>query len=407
MNRAEINKSRLWNCLENHARHGGTKQGGVNRETLTSTDKAGRDVFVRWCIEAGMSVGVDQIGNIYATRQGIDPDLAPLMIGSHLDTQPTGGKYDGILGVLGGLEVIRALNDADIETLRPITLVNWTNEEGSRYVPSMMGSGVYSGRFELQQMLQQTDAEGVSVAQALDEIGYVGDEEVGARRFHASLELHIEQGPVLENKQIEVGVVTGSQAMNWSHVCIEGRPAHAGTTPMSHRLDPMQATVRLLEQSYRTGHQLKDACVTIGSIKTTPASHSTIPKRVELTLDLRHPSNETLAQMVAEFDQAAAVEEAAGFKVSRTEFGTAKGRGFDTDCVDAVRQAAIEGGYSHCDIISGAGHDAIYIGEICPTAMIFVPCLNGVSHNPAESITPEQAYAGVDVLLKAVLKLAQ
>ncbi|WP_250523485.1 MULTISPECIES: Zn-dependent hydrolase [unclassified Caballeronia] len=402
----KVNFHRLWETLETHGQIGGTAAGGVCRETLTEKDKEGRDVFIRWCEDAGLAVAIDRLGNIYARRAGIDDSLDPVAIGSHLDTQPTGGKYDGILGVLGGLEVVRALNDAQITTHRPIMLVNWTNEEGSRFVPSMLGSGVYSGVFTQEAMLNQRDDQGVSVDEALQAIGYAGPEEVGARRFHKFLELHIEQGPVLEQKQVEIGVVTGSQAMNWSEVTIVGRPAHAGTTPMPNRLDPMGATVRLLNRLYDTANSIQAACATIGSITTTPASHSTIPKVVKFLLDLRHPSEERLKEIVAAFEQWAGEERDKGFKITRSEFGVAAEQRFADDCVAAIRESAIEGGYSHTDIISGAGHDAIYLNAVCPTGMIFVPCKNGVSHNPAESITPEQAFAGVDVLLRTVVKLS-
>lgn len=403
---AQINQERLWDSLETHGAIGGTELGGVNRETLTETDKRGRDTIIEWCKEAGMDIGIDTLGTLYATRPGLDSSLAPVAMGSHLDTQPTGGKYDGILGVLGGLEVVRALNDANITTCRPIQIVNWTNEEGSRFLPSMAASGVYAGVFKEEDVLAEKDDEGITMAEALDSIGYRGNEPVGARKFHAFIELHIEQGPVLEAKEMEIGVVTGSQAMNWSQVTVKGIPAHAGTTPMPNRRDALAAATRLLQRAYDRGNAIPDACTTIGVMQVFPASHSTIPNRVEFTLDLRHPDKNQLATMVNDFDNHSVTEFENGFEVTRQEFGTAEAQVFDQHCTQAIRDAAIAGNYRHCDIISGAGHDAVYLNQVCPTGMIFIPCKGGISHNPAESITPEQAYAGVDVLLKSVLTLA-
>ncbi|WP_428775436.1 Zn-dependent hydrolase [Vibrio sp.] len=403
---AKVNQNRLWDCLEEHGQIGSTGDGGVNRETLTEADKVGRDTFIRWCEDAGMSVEIDRLGNIFATRPGLDNSLLPVAMGSHLDTQPTGGKYDGILGVLGGLEVVRALNEANITTRRPIQIVVWTNEEGSRFLPSMAASGVYAGIFKEEDILAETDDEGVSFADALDAIGYRGSVEVGKRKFHAFIELHIEQGPVLEHKKMEVGVVTGSQAMNWSNVTVRGIPAHAGTTPMPNRTDALACATRLLQRAYDEGNAMAGACTTIGVMNAYPSSHSTIPNRVEFTLDLRHPDPDKLAELVADFDAVAAVESRLGFEITREEFGIAEAQVFDKECTAAIRRAAEQGGYRYCDIVSGAGHDAVYLNQVCPTGMIFVPCKDGVSHNPKESITAEQATAGVDVMLNAVLELA-
>ena len=403
---AKVDKDRLWKSLETHGAIGGAEPGGVNREALTEVDKQGRDQFIAWCREANMEIAIDSLGTIYATRPGTDNSLAPVAMGSHLDTQPTGGKYDGILGVLGGLEVVRALNDAGITTRRPVQLVNWTNEEGSRFLPSMAASGVYAGIFKERDVLAEKDSAGITMGQALETIGYKGSESVGERKFHAFLELHIEQGPVLEDKGMEVGVVTGSQAMNWSNVIVKGRAAHAGTTPMPDRLDALAATTRLLNRAYEKGSAIEGACTTIGVMNAYPGSHSTVPHRVELTLDLRHPDQEILNDLVADFDDAAEAERRLGFDVVREEFGAAEVQVFDQCCTQAIRAAAQARNYRHCDIVSGAGHDAVYINQVCPAGMIFIPCKGGISHNPAESITPEHACAGVDVLLGSVLSLA-
>ena len=402
-----INKDRLWDTLETHGKIGGTPDGGVCREALTPEDKAGRDLFVAWCREAGLTVAYDKIGTIYATRPGKDNSLLPLAFGSHLDTQPTGGKYDGILGVLGGLEVMRALNDNNIVTDRPLVLIDWTNEEGSRFVPSMMASGIYTGLFKYEDMLKATDANGKVLGDELDASGYKGTEEIGARKFHALLELHIEQGPVLEAKNVEVGVVTGSQGMNWSHVTINGKSSHAGTTPMPYRLDAMGAMARLVQTAHDIANNIPDACATIGSITTIPSTYNTIPHTVRFTLDMRHPDEATLQAMLGKFGEAMAAEQTKGFAVKREEFGVTPAQVFAPHCVEAVRKATKEAGYSSAEIVSGAGHDCVYVNRVCDVGMIFVPCKDGLSHNPKESITKEQAAAGADVLYRAVLDLSK
>lgn len=389
-----------------HATIGAIAGNGVNRETLTKADKSARDLFAHWCREAGLVLGVDQIGNMFCTRAGADASLDAIAIGSHLDTQPTGGRFDGILGVLAGLEICRALDDAGIVTRRPITLVNWTNEEGSRFTPSMLGSGAYAGRFTPDFAFDREDKDGVTVRQALAQIGYAGSEAIAERKFHAHLELHIEQGPVLEAAGCDIGVVTGSQAMSWNEIVIHGRPAHAGTTPMYARLDPFDAALRLLSAMFAAGHERKDARVTVGGIQTRPHSHSTIPKTVTFFLDLRHPDQAELDRLIGLFEEQASLLTGAGFTVVRDEFGASGAQAFDERLVDAVRRAAGASGYTWQNIVSGAGHDAIYVNAVCPSAMIFVPCKNGISHNPAESITSEQATAGTQVLLDAVLELS-
>lgn len=402
-----INKDRLWDTLEAHGKIGGTPDGGVCREALTPEDKAGRDLFVAWCREAGLEVAWDEMGTIYATRPGKDNSLLPLAFGSHLDTQPTGGKYDGILGVLGGLEVMRALNDNRVVTDRPLVLIDWTNEEGSRFVPSMMASGIYTGLFKYEDMLKATDANGKALGDDLAASGYKGTEKVGKRKFDALLELHIEQGPVLEAGGVEIGVVTGAQGMNWSHVTINGKSSHAGTTPMPYRLDAMGAMARLVQVAHDIAGNTPDGCATVGSITTIPSTYNTIPHTVRFTLDMRHPDEAALQGMLKKFGDAMAAEQAKGFAVKREEFGTTPSRAFAARCVAAVRKAAEEAGYSKADIVSGAGHDCVYVSRICDVGMIFVPCKDGLSHNPKESITKDQAAAGAEVLYRAVVELAK
>ena len=402
-----INAERLWDSLETHGKIGGTPDGGVCREALSPADKEGRDLFVTWCRDAGLEVGCDEMGTIYATRPGKNPSLLPLAFGSHLDTQPTGGKYDGILGVLGGLEVMRSLNDNKVETERSLMLIDWTNEEGSRFVPSMMASGIYTGLFTYEDMLKAKDANGVVLEDELNASGYRGTEKVGARKFDALLELHIEQGPVLEARTVDVGVVTGSQGMNWSHVTINGKSSHAGTTPMPYRLDAMGAMARLVQIAHDIANNTPDGCATIGSITTIPSTYNTIPHTVRFTLDMRHPDEAVLQAMLKAFEDAMAAEQAKGFAVKREEFGTTPAQVFAPRCVAAVRKAVEEAGYTHGDIVSGAGHDCVYVNRICDVGMIFVPCKDGLSHNPKESITKKQAAAGADVLYRAVLDLAK
>ena len=406
MNDLRVDKARLWDSLMTHAQIGARDDGGINREALTPEDGKGRDLFADWCRDLGMEVAVDALGNMFATYAGTDNDLLPVALGSHLDTQPCGGKFDGVLGVLAGLEVVRTLHDAGLRTRRPITVINWTSEEGSRFVPSMAASGVYAGIFSMDEARTWTDREGIGFIEALRDIGYEGAEPVGDRKFAAFLELHIEQGPVLERKGAMVGVVTGAQAMSYNTVTIRGRESHAGTTPMDMRLDPVGAFTRIAAACYAKANATKDARFTVGLIDTTPESHSTIPNTVEFTLDLRHPKADVLADLIATYEAAAEVERALGFDIERDEFGASPELVFNETCVNAVRDAVKTCGYSAMELVSGAGHDAVYVTHVCPTAMIFSPCKDGISHNPAESITPEEAEAGANVLLQAALTLA-
>jgi beta-ureidopropionase / N-carbamoyl-L-amino-acid hydrolase len=400
-----IDSGRLWQSIMEHARIGATPEGGLNREALTDADKAGRDLFALWCRDAGMEVTVDDLGDMYATLPGTEPGRLAIATGSHLDTQRTGGRFDGVLGVLAGLEVARTLRDAGIAMRHPLTVVNWTAEEGGRFKPSMAASGVYAGIFQKSDAAQWADREGIGFLAALEAIGYRGTEPVGRQRFRALLELHIEQGPVLERERKQIGVVTHAQAMSFSNVTIHGRPSHAGTTPMEDRLDPMSAFVRIAASCEALARAIPDSRFTVGAIHADPGSHSVIPKQVSFTLDLRHPLQRELRRLVDGFESAAHAEGQRGYTVTRTEFGASPELPFAPECVAAVRQAALSCGYGAMDIVSGAGHDAVYVARVCPTGMIFVPCRGGVSHNPAESITQEQAAAGANVLLQAILAL--
>jgi len=408
MQNLRINAQRLWDTIMETAQIGGTAKGGVKRLTLTDLDRQVRDWFVAQCEAAGCEVGVDDMGNIYAVRPGRDNSLPPIACGSHLDTQPTGGKFDGILGVLAGLEIIRTLNDAGYETNRPIMVVDWTNEEGSRFAPAMLSSGVYGGAFTKDWAYARTDAEGKSFGEELERIGYRGSEPVGAREFGAFFELHIEQGPILEAEEKTIGVVTDGQGQRWYNVTVTGRESHAGTTPMPLRKDALVAAARIVDAVHRIAHDHAPHAVgTVGVLTIAEASRNVIPGRVDFTVDFRHPDDDTLSAMdqalqtaaqaiAAELDVDAEIE-------SIWHFPPVK---FDKDCVSAVRKAAEDGGYSWREIVSGAGHDACYTARRAPTSMVFVPCENGISHNEIENATMDDCAAGANVLLHAMLTRA-
>ena len=400
-----INGRRLWDSLMEMAKIGATAKGGVCRLALTDLDREGRDLFVRWAKEAGCTITVDRMGNVYARRAGRDDTLAPVMTGSHADSQPTGGKFDGIYGVLGGLEVIRSLNDHGIETDRPIEVVIWTNEEGSRFAPAMVSSGVFAGVFTLEYGLSRADVDGKTMGQELVRIGYAGDAPVG-KPIHAAFELHIEQGPILEAEGKTIGVVTHAQGQRWYEVVFTGQESHAGPTPMPRRRDALVGAARVIELVNRIGHQFAPyACATVGMLQVHPNSRNVIPGRVFFTVDLRHPEDAVLAKMDAALREGIAkIAAEAKVEVSKLEqiFYYAPIT-FDGDCVASVRAAAQRFGYSHRDMVSGAGHDACYLAKVAPTSMVFVPCIGGISHNEIEDATSEWIEAGANVLLHAML----
>ncbi len=401
-----INGQRLWDSLMEMAKIGATPKGGVCRLALTDLDKQGRDLFVRWAREAGCTISIDQMGNVFARRAGRDNSLAPVITGSHADSQPTGGRFDGIYGVLGGLEVIRSLNDHGIETDRPIEVAIWTNEEGSRFAPAMVASGVFAGVFTLEYGLSRADVDGKTMGEELRRIGYAGDQPVGGRPIHAAFELHIEQGPILEAEGKTIGVVTHAQGQRWYEVTFTGQESHAGPTPMPRRRDALVGAARVIDAVNKIGHQFAPfACATVGMVQVHPNSRNVIPGRVFFTIDIRHPDDAVLAQMDAAV-RAAVAEAAESQKLETTRFEQIfyyKPVSFDRACVDSVRAAAQRFGYSHRDIVSGAGHDACYLAKVAPTAMVFVPCVGGISHNEIEDATPEWIEAGANVLLHAML----
>ncbi len=401
-----IDPERLWSTLMETAAVGGTAKGGINRQTLTAEDGQVRAWFRREAEVLGCRVTVDEIGNMFALRPGRRPDLAPIALGSHLDTQPTGGKFDGNLGVLGALEAMRTLVAAGYETNAPFVVVNWTNEEGARFAPAMLGSGVFAGVYSRPQADAIADIEGVRFGEALDGIGWRGEVKAGMP-LSAYLELHIEQGPILEAEDKIIGVVTGVQGVRWYEASITGRESHAGTTPMPRRADAMVACARLALEVQRIALAHAPTAVgTVGRVEVEPNSPNVIPGVVRMTVDLRHHDDATLAAMEAEM-YAAIARVAAGEKVqieTKKLHDIAAVR-FHPDCVAAVRTAAAGLGHAHRDIISGAGHDAVHMSRITPSAMIFVPCKDGLSHNEAESATLEHCAAGAQVLLEAALAL--
>ena len=408
MNSLRVNQSRLWSRIEAMAVHGATPAGGCNRQALTDEDRAGRDLFISWCEAADLRVRVDQIGNIFARREGTKA-RPPVMTGSHLDTQPSGGRFDGILGVLAGLEVVETLNDHGLETEHPLDIVVWTNEEGCRFDQAMMGSAVWSGAMSLEAAYQLTDSAGLSVRHELDRVGYLGGVAASPSPVHAAFELHIEQGPILEAEKLEVGVVSGVQHMSRHRITIQGQEAHAGPTPMSSRKDPMMALSDFLPQLYELAASLgSDSRITFGSIEALPGSSNTVPGQLTLTMDIRHPDVRRYEELRSQsYDVIAAACSKYGLPCRKEEFWSAEGVIFDEDCVAAVSRAVALMGYSSQHMVSGAGHDACNIAGVCPTGMIFIPCDGGLSHNESENISPEQAARGSNVLLHAMLDRAR
>ena len=403
-----INARRLWDSLMAMALIGPGVAGGNNRQTLTDADGAGRHLFARWCADAGMVMGVDTMGNMFATRAGEDAEALPVYMGSHLDTQPTGGKYDGVLGVLGALEVVRSLNDRGIKTKHPIVVTNWTNEEGARFAPAMLASGVFAGLHSEEYAKSRRDLDGLVFGDELARIGWVGDEVVGARKMHAMFELHIEQGPILEAEGKTIGVVTHGQGLWWLEITLTGKDAHTGSTPMNMRVNAGLGMARVVERVHQIAMSHQPGAVgAVGQIKVFPNSRNVIPGRVVFTVDIRSPEQAKLDLMKAEVIRAAhAVAVELGLGIGIEEVGHFDPVTFDPGLVKIVRQAADKLGYSHQDIVSGAGHDACWINRVAPTVMVMCPCVGGLSHNEAEEISPEWAAAGTDVLLHAVLEVA-
>jgi beta-ureidopropionase / N-carbamoyl-L-amino-acid hydrolase len=404
-----VNGDRLWDMLMEMAKIGPGIAGGNNRQTLTDEDAEGRRLFQRWCEDAGLTMGVDTMGNMFMTRAGTDPDALPVYIGSHLDTQPTGGKYDGVLGVLAGLEVVRSMNDLNIKTKHPIVVTNWTNEEGARFAPAMLASGVFAGVLTQDYAYGRKDMDGKTFGEELKRIGWVGDEKVGARKMHAYFEYHIEQGPILEAEEKQIGVVTHCQGLWWLEFTLTGREAHTGSTPMNLRVNAGLAMARIMEMVQDVAMSEQPGAVGgVGQVKFSPNSRNVLPGTVVFTVDIRTPEQAKLDRMRATIEaKAAEICAALGVGCAVEAVGHFDPVTFDPKLVASVRKAAEDLGYSHMNIISGAGHDACWAAKVAPSTMIMCPCVGGLSHNEAEEISKEWASAGCDVLLRAVLETAE
>jgi beta-ureidopropionase / N-carbamoyl-L-amino-acid hydrolase len=405
----QLDGARLWDSIMEMAKIGPGVAGGNNRQTLTDADAEGRALFQRWCEAAGLAMGVDQMGTMFCRREGSDPEALPVYVGSHLDTQLTGGKYDGVLGVLGGLEIVRTLNDLDIKTKHPIVVVNWTNEEGTRFAPAMLASGVFAGVIDQDYAYSRRDAAGLSFGDELARIGWQGAEPVGARQMKAYFELHIEQGPILEAEGKDIGVVTHGQGLTWLQVTLSGRESHTGSTPMPMRRNAGLGMARITELVHEVAmsHQ-PNAVGAIGHVEVYPNSRNIIPGRTVFTIDIRSPSLPVLQDMETRLRAGATdIAAALGLGVDIEEVGHFDPVTFDEGCVAAVRRAAERLGYSHRNLVSGAGHDACWVNRVAPAAMVMCPCVDGLSHNEAEEITPEWAEKGANVLLHAVVETAE
>jgi len=409
LSNVRVNGQRLWDSLMEMGKIGGTPKGGCKRLTLTDLDKQGRELFRGWCEKEGCTVAIDEMGNMFARRAGTEDSLPPVLMGSHLDTQPTGGKFDGVLGVLGALEVVRSLNDLKIKTRYPIVVANWTNEEGSRFAPAMVSSGVFAGVYSKEFAYSRLDPEGKALGAELERIGFKGDKPIGGWPIHASFELHIEQGPILEDEGYDVGIVTHGQGQRWYELTLTGFESHAGSTPMPRRKDALLGAARIVELVNQIGLSKAPLGVsTVGMINAHPNSRNVIPGEVFLACEFRHPVDETLSEMDAALKEGVeAITKKIGLTYELKQVFYYAPVPFDKDCVAAVRRAADHFGYSHRDIVSGAGHDACYLSRICPTSMIFTPCVDGVSHNESEDIKMDWSTAGANVLMHAVLEKAE
>jgi beta-ureidopropionase / N-carbamoyl-L-amino-acid hydrolase len=399
-----INPQRLWDSLMETAQFGGTPKGGIKRLTVSDEDKRVRDWFKAECEKLGMTVEVDEVGNMFATKPGRRKDVLPIAMGSHLDTQPTGGKFDGVLGVLGPLEVMRTLNDMGYESNAPLMIANWTNEEGSRFAPAMLCSGVYAGVFTPEFAYTREDRQGIKLGDELERIGYKGKYKAGAIKFGAMFELHIEQGPILEAESKMIGVVTGVQGMRWYEVTVRGQESHTGATPMGLRRNALLGASRMIEAIHQVGMKHLPGVASVGLIENRPNSRNVVPGEVFFTVDLRHPDESILDKMEAEYRSALPkIASELNLELDEKRIWNSPAVEFAPDLIQCVRDGARQAGFDGREMASGAGHDAAYVARVAPTTMIFVPCLGGISHNEAESTTLEECGAGTQVLLNAVL----
>ena len=403
-----INSDRLWDSLMTMAKIGPGIAGGNNRQTVTSEDGEARKLLQKWSEDAGMTMKVDELGSMFFKREGTDKNALPVVIGSHLDTQPTGGKYDGVLGVLAGLEIVRTLNDLNIQTKHPILVVNWTNEEGSRFPPAMMASAGYAGIYDVNTLLSAKDAEGNVFGNELNRIGWKGSEPVGAQKFQCYYELHIEQGPILETEEIDIGIVTHGQGLKWLEVKLTGKEQHTGTTPMNVRKDTSLAMSEIILAVNDIANQNQpNALGTVGHIEVSPNSRNVIAGETIFTVDIRSPDINKLNKMEKELEIAAnEICKKYNVQIHIEQIGGFDPVEFNKECLDHLRTNAKKFGYSYKDIVSGAGHDACWINTVAPSAMIMCPCVDGLSHNEAEEIKPEWAYSSTNVLLHSAIASA-
>ena len=408
MSDLRIQPDRLWDSLMEMALIGATARGGCNRQALTDEDRRGRELFIRWCRAIGCDIRVDEIGNIFCRREGSEPELPHVLIGSHLYTQPNGWRIDGVYGVLAGVEVLRTLEENAVKTRRAVEVVSWTNEEGARFPPALMGSGVWSGTFDLQEIYRTTDKNGATVSDELERIGFKGRTPAQPAPVEAGFEVHIEQGPILEQEGLQIGVVTGVQGLRWYDLVIEGEACHAGSTPMERRRDPFTALVPIVQECYGLADRFAPWLrVTFGDIQAVPGSRNTVPEKLVVNLDIRHVEADVLDEIDALLHRTVAREcEVRGLTGTLEERWHMPVTRFDPACIDAVGQATRRLGYGAMEMASGAGHDSVYVAGVAPTSMIFVPCENGISHNEAENAKREDLEAGANVLLHAVLEMA-
>ena len=404
----KIDGQRLWDSIMAMAKIAPGTQGGSHRLALTDDDKQARDLFASWCKEEGCSITVDDMGNMFARRDGKNNELLPIVAGSHLDTQPHGGKFDGVYGVLSALEVIRTLNENNIETHAPLEIVNWTNEEGSRFAPAMIASGVFAGQFGKEYAYSRTDSAGLTLKSELERIGYMGEQSCGDHEIGAMFEPHIEQGPILDRMRYPIGVVTGGQGQRWFDITIKGQDAHAGSTPMKGRQDALVVASRIIQIVQDVALENKpDAVGTVGEMRLSPNSRNTIPGEVFLTVDFRHPNDDLLSQMASSLkSHITFLIQELGLEINVKEIWHNPPVNFDQNCIQAVSNATEMLGYGFIKMISGAGHDACQVCRVVPTTMIFVPCVGGLSHNELESAEQKDLEAGCNVLLHSMLEMA-
>lgn len=403
-----INGERLWDSLMTLAEIGATPKGGCRRLTLTDLDRQGRDLVIGWAREAGLSITVDKIGNVFMRREGRNPMLPPVVAGSHIDTQPTGGKFDGNYGVLAALEVVRTLNDLEITTEAPIEVVFWTNEEGSRFVPVMMGSGVFAGVLPQEEAYAAKDAEGKTVGEELARIGYVGSQTPGDHPVGAYFEAHIEQGPILEDEEKVIGVVQGALGIRWYDCVVTGQESHAGPTPMRLRQDALQIATRIMQEVVAIAGRSEEGRGTVGMVQVYPNSRNVVPGEVTFSIDMRNISDVAVDEMDRQLhDFIAQVQQESGMAIALKEVSHYPAAPFHPACQAAIAEAAERLGYPAREIVSGAGHDAVYMSYLAPTGMIFIPCKDGISHNEIEYASPEHVTAGANVLLQVMLQYAR